>query len=105
VFVDEDVKCQGHLLRNSRTAPSGIALLHLDHSVDEFFAGPLWSGLTLALAGEEQAIFSVPQSLMNAQKSRGFQYDCRTCRWRIAELAESEVGQCGVTMLQRATAG
>ena len=49
VFVDEDVKSQGHLLRNSRTAPGGIALLHLDHSVDEFFAGPLWSWLTLAL--------------------------------------------------------
>ena len=32
VFVDEDVKSQGHLLRNARTAPSGIALLHLDHS-------------------------------------------------------------------------
>ena len=47
VFVDEDVKSQGHLLRNSRTAPSGIGLLHLDHSVDEFF---VWSGLTLALA-------------------------------------------------------
>ena len=48
VFV-EDVKSQGHLLHNSRTAPSRIALLHLDHSVDEFFAGPLWSGLTPAL--------------------------------------------------------
>jgi hypothetical protein len=44
VFVEEDVKSQGHLLRNARTAPSGIALLHLDHSVDEFLAGPLWSG-------------------------------------------------------------
>jgi hypothetical protein len=49
VFVDEDVKSQGHLLRHARTAPSGIALLHLDHSVDAFLAGPLWSGLTLAL--------------------------------------------------------
>lgn len=48
IFVDEDVKSQGYLLRNSRTAPTGIAQLHLEHSVDEFFAGPLWSGLTLA---------------------------------------------------------
>ena len=50
VFVDWDVESQGNLLSNSQTAPSGIALLHLDHSVDESFAGPLWSGLTLALA-------------------------------------------------------
>ena len=52
VLVDEDVKSQGHLLRNARTAPSGIARLHLDDSVNEFFAGPswsAWSGLTLAL--------------------------------------------------------
>ena len=49
VFVDADVKSQGHLLHNARTDPSGIALLHRDHSIDEFLAGPLWSGPTLAL--------------------------------------------------------
>ena len=49
MFVDGDVESQGNLLSNSRTAPGGIALLHLDDGFDEFFAGPLWSGLTSAL--------------------------------------------------------
>ena len=39
VFVDEDVKSQGYLLCNSRTASSGLALLHLDRSVEEPPAG------------------------------------------------------------------
>ncbi len=78
VLVDGDVKSQGNLLSDSRTAPGGVALLHLNDGVDEFFAGPLWSGLTLALSGKEQAIFSVPQSLVEAQKRRWFQHDCRT---------------------------
>src|SRR5450759_4149420 len=46
VFVDGDAKSQGNLLSDSRTAPGRIALLHLDDGVDEFFVGPLWSGLT-----------------------------------------------------------
>jgi hypothetical protein len=32
VFVDWNVERQGNLLRNSRTAPGGIALLYLDNS-------------------------------------------------------------------------
>ena len=76
VFVDGDVESQGNLLSNSRTAPGWIALLHLDDSVDEFFAGPLWSGFTPALGGEEQAIFSIPHNLVEVQESRRFQHDC-----------------------------
>ena len=49
VFVDWDVESQGNLLSNSRTAPGGIALLHLDDGFNEFFVGPLWSGLTPVL--------------------------------------------------------
>jgi hypothetical protein len=92
VFVDEDVKSQGHLLGNARTAPTGIALLHLEHSVDEFFAGPLWSGLTLALGLEELTIFSVPQSLVDAQKSRVFQYDRRTDQTGGANEESTQTG-------------
>ena len=75
VFVDGDVKSKGNLLSNSRTAPSGIELLHLDDGVDEFLVGSPWSGLTAALGGEEPAIFTVPQSLVEAQEGRRFQYD------------------------------
>ena len=45
VFVDGDVESQGNLLSDSRATPGGIALLHLDNSVDEFFVGSVWSGL------------------------------------------------------------
>ena len=49
VFVDGDVESQGNLLSDSRATPGGIALLHLDNSVDEFFVGSVWSGLTPVL--------------------------------------------------------
>ena len=76
VFVDGDVESQGNLLSNSRTAPGGITLLHLDDGFNEFFVGPLWSGLTSVLGGEEQAIFSIPHNLVEVQESRRFQHDC-----------------------------
>jgi hypothetical protein len=42
VFVDGRAKSPGHLLSDARTAPGGIALLHLDNGWDEFFVGPLF---------------------------------------------------------------
>jgi hypothetical protein len=57
VFVDEDVKSQGYLLRNASTAPSGIALPHLDHRVDEFFAGPFGPGLPLRFDEKSRPYF------------------------------------------------
>jgi len=40
--------------------------------------GPFGRGLPLALGGEEAAILSVPQGLVEAQESRRFQNDGRT---------------------------
>ena len=37
VFVDGDVESQSNLLSDSRAASGGIALLHLDNNLDEFF--------------------------------------------------------------------
>src|ERR1017187_5667644 len=48
VFVDGDVESQGNLLSDARTAPGGIAPLHLDDGVDEFFVGSPGSGLASA---------------------------------------------------------
>jgi hypothetical protein len=59
---------------DSRTAQAD-ALLHLDNGFNEFFVGSFWAGLTPALGCEEQAIFSVRQSLVEAQESRRFQND------------------------------
>src|SRR5438046_4393634 len=54
VFVDGDVESQGHLLSNSRTAPGGIALLHMDNGFQEFVCWVLlgraypWAGMRRA---------------------------------------------------------
>ncbi len=45
VFVDLDVERQGHLLCDSRTAPVGITLLHLDDRTDEFCTRSIRAGL------------------------------------------------------------
>src|SRR2546429_190482 len=48
VFVDLDVERQGDLLRNPRTAPVGITLLHFDDRMDEFRTRSLRAGLPTA---------------------------------------------------------
>ena len=52
----------------------------------EWFASPVFADL-----GKETVLNGIPLG--------------SACRWRITELAKSDVGECGVTMLQRATAG
>ena len=49
IFVDGDVKGQGNLLSDSRTAPSRITLLHLNDCIDELFVGPHGSWLAVVL--------------------------------------------------------
>ena len=48
VFVDWDVESQGNLLSDSRTAPGGIALLHLDDASMSSLLGPFGPGLLCA---------------------------------------------------------
>jgi len=45
VLVDLDVERQGDLLGDSRTAPVGITLLHLDDRTDEFCTRSFRAGL------------------------------------------------------------
>ena len=49
VFVDGDVERSSNLLSDARTAPGGIALLHLDNGFNELFVGSFWAGPPLAL--------------------------------------------------------
>jgi len=49
VFVDGDVERQGDLLRDSRTAPVGITLLHFDDRTDELCARSFRAGLPTAI--------------------------------------------------------
>jgi hypothetical protein len=75
VFVDGDVESQGNLLSNTRAAPSGIALLHLDDGFDEFFVGSSGSGLAPAFRGKKQAVLALGQDLLKVQKGRRLQHD------------------------------
>ncbi len=45
VFVNENVESQGKLLSDSRAAPGGIALFHLNDGMDEFTGRSLWTRL------------------------------------------------------------
>ena len=49
VFVDGDVERPGNLLSNSRAAPGGIVLFHLDDGFNEFSVGSFWAWPPLAL--------------------------------------------------------
>jgi hypothetical protein len=49
VFIDLDVKRQGDLLGDSRTAPAGITLLHVDDRIDEFCTRSFRAGLPTAI--------------------------------------------------------
>jgi len=75
VLIDLDAERQGDLLRDARTAPGWISILHLDNGFNQFLPGSLRSRLTSALGLEKQAIFSVLRRLMEAQESRRFQND------------------------------
>jgi hypothetical protein len=64
VFVDLDVERQGHLLRDSRTAPIGITLLHFDDRMDEFCARTFRAGLPAAIRGEQHPVLSLAHGFM-----------------------------------------
>jgi hypothetical protein len=49
VFVDGDVERQGDLLDDSRTAPTGITLLHFDDRMNEMYARSFRTGLSTAI--------------------------------------------------------
>ena len=66
VFVDGDVEGQGDLLRDSRTAPVGITLLHFENRMNEFCALPLRAGLPTAIRGEQHAMLLLAHGLVKA---------------------------------------
>src|SRR5208283_5196164 len=76
VFVDWDLERQGDLLRDSRTAPTGIPLLHFDERTDQLCARSFRAGLPTAVRGEQHAILLLANGFMKAEQCRGLQYDC-----------------------------
>src|SRR5256886_8468537 len=64
VFVDLDLKRQGNLLSDSRTAPAGITLLHFDYRTDEFCARTFRAGLTAEIRGEQHPVLLLAQGFV-----------------------------------------
>ena len=58
VFVDLDLKRQGDLLSDSRTAPVGIPLFPFDYRPDELRTRPFRAGLPTAIRGEQHSVLS-----------------------------------------------
>ena len=65
--------------------------------------GPFGPGLPLRLHEKERAIFSVPQSLVDAQKSRGFQHDGRTDQASGANEESTQTGDEAIGKTQIAS--
>src|SRR5580693_235632 len=78
VFVDWDVERQGDLLGDSRTAPVGITLLHLDDRTDEFCTRSFRAGLPTTIRGEQHAVLLLAQGFVKAKQCRRLQNDCGT---------------------------
>ena len=76
VLVDLDAEDQSNLLRNSRTSPGGIALFHLNDSIDKFSSGPFLTRFMPGSWRKKQAVFPFLQGLVEVQESGGFQDDC-----------------------------
>src|SRR5205807_8424149 len=78
VFVDLDLKRQGNLLSDSRTAPVGIPLLHFDYRTDELCTRSFRAGLPTAIRGEQHAVLLLVQGFVKAKQCRRLQNDCGT---------------------------
>ena len=78
VSVDLDLKRQGNLLSDSRTAPVGITLLHFDDRMDEFCTRSFRAGLLTAIRGEQHAVLLLAQGFVKAKQRRRLQNDCGT---------------------------
>ena len=77
VFVDLDLKRQGDLLSDSRTAPVGIPLFHFDDDrTDELCARPFRAGLPTEIRGEQHAVLLLAQGFVKAKQCRRLQNDC-----------------------------
>src|SRR5437764_14482474 len=104
VLIDGDGESQGNLLSDSRTAPGGIALLHLDDGINEFSTGSSRPGPPPLLGREEAAILSVPQGLVKAQESRRFQNDGGTDQAGWPHQQSARTGEDAVRKAERGSA-
>jgi hypothetical protein len=78
VLVDLNSESQCDLLGYSGTAAGRIVLLHLDHRFNQIIARSFWTRLAAAFRGEQETVLTILDGMVEIQKSRRFQYDCRT---------------------------
>jgi hypothetical protein len=91
VLVDRDTEGQSCLLRNSWTSPSGIAQFHWTTASTSSRAGPSGPGLRRA-PGENRRWYLSLHCSMEAQKSGGFENDCRMEQATGAHQKRAEPG-------------
>jgi hypothetical protein len=75
VLIDLDAESQRDLLRNARTTPAGITLLHGHDDVDEVFVGSLRAGAPPVSGRKQDAVLSLAQYTLEMQQSGRLQND------------------------------
>jgi hypothetical protein len=102
VPIDLNTESQRDLLGNAGTAPLGIPPFHLHHGWDECIGRSLGARSTTVPRGEQPAIFSFSQPLVEMQQSGRFQNDSRT---KNACRADEKGAQGGDDPIRRAQIG
>ena len=85
-------RSQRNLLRDSRTPPAGIASFHFHDGVDQFLFGSFRTGLVPTSGGEQHAVLSSGQCVVEMQQSGRLQNDGRAEK---ASPAHEESAQTG----------
>jgi len=75
ILIDRDAESQRDLLRNARTTPAGITVLHGHDGVDEVFVGSLRAGATPVSGRKQDAVLSLAQHTLEMQQSGRLQND------------------------------
>src|SRR5215471_8725654 len=92
VLIDLDAESQRDLLRNARTTPAGITLLHGHDGVDEVFVGSLRAGATPVSRRKQDAVLSFAQRTLETQQSGRLQNDRGTQDTRRAHEEGAQAG-------------
>src|SRR5262252_485954 len=100
VLIDLDAESQRDLLRNARTTPAGITLLHGHDGVDEVFVGSLRAGATLVSGRKQDAVLSFAQHTLEMQQSGRLQNDGGTQDTRRAHEQSAQTGDNPVRRTQ-----
>jgi hypothetical protein len=75
ILVDFDTESQSDLVRNPRTAPARIPLLHFHNRIDQWLGWALGSGTASTPRRKQQAILALCQQMVKTQEGRRLEHD------------------------------